>query len=385
MSKEKVRTATKQPGVYLNQKTRKYDVKYNYTEYDPIENTKKYKTKWVYGIDSYKTALDMLTKLKNGNLKVSEDGFTLSDAMELWMTKAEANKYSKSSVRNTKQQFKMITQFWAPTVKLSYITEDNYMELISKCRAYGYSEETIHNINACLRKLVKLAYKNHKIPENPFDFCDNARIQINTMKEIVTYEEYLMLDNYYAENTFYRLGKDSYPKHRLLLRLLYWTGMRIGEAIALEYNDFEKHYGGKMFVRVNKSYNSVYKELKDTKNYKKRKIPLTKQVIELYSSILQEHLKNGGVMEDRVFEFEHGSCITVLKRACRNVKIKEYNCHSFRHTYISNLIRQCVPISVIEQVSGDTQATILKRYSHMFEGDEKMVLAALERIESESV
>lgn len=90
-------------------------------------------------------------------------------------------------------------------------------------------------------------------------------------------------------------------------------------------------------------------------------------------------------MEDRVFEFEHGSCITVLKRACRNVKIKEYNCHSFRHTYISNLIRQCVPISVIEQVSGDTQETILKRYSYMFEGDEEMVLAALERIESGEV
>lgn len=56
--------------------------------------------------------------------------------------------------------------------------------------------------------------------------------------------------------------------------------MRVGEAIALEYNDFEKYYGGKMFVRVNKSYNSVYKELKDTKNYKKRKIPLTKRVVE---------------------------------------------------------------------------------------------------------
>lgn len=111
---------------------------------------------------------------------------------------------SKEKVRTTtKQQFKMITKFWAPTVKLRYITEDNYMELISKCRSYGYSEETIHNINACLRKLVKLAYKNHKIPENPFDYCNNARIQINTVKEMVTYDEYLILDNYYAENTFY--------------------------------------------------------------------------------------------------------------------------------------------------------------------------------------
>ena len=189
MSKKKVRIATKQPGVYLNQQTGKYEVKYNYTEYDPIENTKKYKTKWVYSIDSYKTALSTLANLKSGNLKVREDDFTLSDALELWMTKAEANVFSKSSVRNTNQQFRMITKFWSPDVKISYITEDNYMELISKCRKYGYSEETIHNINACLRKLVGLAYKNRKIQTNPFNYCDNARIRIDTVKKVVTYKE----------------------------------------------------------------------------------------------------------------------------------------------------------------------------------------------------
>ena len=212
-------------------------------------------------------------------------------------------------------------------------------------------------------------------------FCDNARIQIDTVKKVVTYNEYVKLDTYYAENSFQRLGKDCYKKHRFLLRLLYWTGMRIGEAIALEYSDFEKYYGGKMFVHVTKSYSSVYKELKTTKNYKKRKIPVTKQVIELYELILQEHLENGGVMEDKVFDFTHNTSTSVLKKTCRKVGINEYNCHSLRHTYISNLIRQCVPLSVIEQVSGDTQATILKRYSHMFEGDEEMVLEALERVE----
>jgi len=58
-----------------------------------------------------------------------------------------------------------------------------------------------------------------------------------------------------------------------------------------------------------------------------------------------------------------------------------YTCHEFRHTFISNLIGQGVPLPVIEKVSGDTQATILKRYSHMFESDEFMVLQALSSIE----
>ena len=37
-------------------------------------------------------------------------------------------------------------------------------------------------------------------------------------------------------------------------------------------------------------------------------------------------------------------------------------------------------ITVIEKVSGDTQETIFKRYSHMFEQDEIMVIRALENL-----
>ena len=70
----------------------------------------------------------------------------------------------------------------------------------------------------------------------------------------------------------------------------------------------------------------------------------------------------------------------MIQKACRLVGISEYNCHSFRHTYISTLIRQSVPISVIKVVSRDTQETILRRYSHMFEGDENLVLEAMERV-----
>ena len=48
-----------------------------------------------------------------------------------------------------------------------------------------------------------------------------------------------------------------------------------------------------------------------------------------------------------------------------------------------NLIRNSAPITVIEAVSGDTQATIFKRYSHMFEGNEVLVLKALEQMKKD--
>ena len=64
MSKQSIRTTTNQPGVYQNQKNGKYDVKYSYTEYNPISNEKKRRTKWIYGINSYKTAVATLANLR---------------------------------------------------------------------------------------------------------------------------------------------------------------------------------------------------------------------------------------------------------------------------------------------------------------------------------
>ena len=72
--------------------------------------------------------------------------------------------------------------------------------------------------------------------------------------------------------------------------------------------------------------------------------------------------------------------LVMLRTACQRAHINNYSCHDFRHTYISNLIRSGVPLSVVEYVSGDTQETIFKHYSHMFEGDEVLVLDALEKL-----
>ena len=90
------------------------------------------------------------------------------------------------------------------------------------------------------------------------------------------------------------------------------------------------------------------------------------------------HLQHEGSLDDRIFPWTHGACDSALKKACNALDLPAYSCHEFRHTFISNLIRKGVPLPVVEKVSGDTQETILKRYSHMFETDEVMILTALQ-------
>ena len=157
--------------------------------------------------------------------------------------------------------------------------------------------------------------------------------------------------------------------------------MRIGEVIALTYSDFiYSDKSGKKILRVsvNKSYNSAYRLLKDTKNHKDRIIPLPKCVEDIFIEIHREHLLHGGNDNDRIITWNHSACRMMIEKACKKTGVKTYCCHDFRHTYISNLIRLNVPLPIIEQVSGDTQDTILKHYSHMFNGDELLLCDALE-------
>lgn len=385
-TKKVSRCRTKQPGVYKNTSTGKYDVKYCYSVVNPMTTQKEYKQKWIYNINSYTEAVQMLQKMKGNRFVPNNKEFTLEDALQLWKDKAQANQYSVMTVRNTEQQFNMIIKFMSPKIAINLITEEMYLSLIAKCREYGYSEETVWNINACIRKLINLAYKNRYIAENPITFWDSPHINQGTKRYVIAYEDFERLSNYFYKSKYMKLGDNPYPKYYFLVNLLYFTGVRIGEAIALTYADFELYSktpcGKKKYMRVNvtKSYNSVYKLTKGVKNLKKRKIPVPQRLIMIYQTMLQEHLQQGGTLNDKIFPWQHNACTNMIKNASTSLEMRGYTCHDFRHTYISNLIRHGVPLSVIEAVSGDTQETIFKRYSHMFQGDEELVLAVFEEL-----
>lgn len=383
------RTKTKYPGVYLNETTKKYDVKYNYKVYNPLKQKNDYKSKWVYNLISVTEARAELAKLQSGGIKPEDNNITLQGTLELWKIKMQANNSSPVTIRNTEQYLRMISQFIPLETRVKDITEDAYLKFCSDIRMYGYSEETLYILNATLRKLINLAYQKRLVKDNILAYADNMKTKTKETYRLVGHVEFELLNSYFENNRFVRLGVDNYPKYRLLLNLLYYTGIRIGEALALTYNDFEKFsyykkgdetenkYLQGMRVRITKSYVSDIKLTKDPKNLKKRTIPLPPAAEELAAAALQNQIQIGGSLDEKIFNWAHSSVVTMLKNACKKIDIPACTCHDFRHTYISNLIKNGVPLPVIEKVSGDTQNTILKRYSHMFETDEFMVLSAM--------
>ncbi len=397
------RIKTKYKNIYLNQKTGKYDVKYNYKTYNSLKQKNEYKSKWIYSLASLSEAKAELAKLQAGQMKAEDKDITLQGILELWKVKAQGQNFSPLTVKNTEQYMNMIYQFLPAGTRLKDITEDGYYKLLADCRSHGYSEETLHSINATFRKMINHAYKKKLIEENILVYADNIKTRQKEDYRVINKEEFDRIDDYFKNNGYWRLGINNYPKYRLLVNILYYCGLRIGEALALTYDDFEVFdYGRRagernpwtarsgesaedfyqqgMRIRVTKAYVTEMRLTKDPKNLKRRTVPLASAPECLYMEIREEHLLSGGSMEDKIFTWGHSACNMAIGNACRKLNLPEYNCHEFRHTYISNLIKRGVPLPVIEKVSGDTQQTILSRYSHMFEQDEILVLMALESL-----
>ncbi|MBQ8946108.1 MAG: site-specific integrase [Lachnospiraceae bacterium] len=382
------RKGTGYKGIYLNEKTEKYDVKYNYTVV--IDGKTSYRSKWKCGVPTLSDGIRALSELKSSvegtvpatSTKPQAEPVTLKRACELWENKAKAQNLSPITIKNTWEHFKMITQIIPEDTLVAEIDEEKYYDFAAKARGKGYSEETIMVINGALRKLINLCYKRRLIPENVLNYCDNVRTMRKDDYRVITKEEYDRIDAYYAKN----VGKmRNCACYRFLFALLYYTGIRIGEALALTYDDFKPFQyvtaGGLaegIRVSVTKSYIPTLKIVKVPKNFKTRQIPLASHPIRLL-----EGMRTGNDPADtsiRICRISYPTIDKALKRACNDLGLPPYHLHEFRHSFISYLISKNIPITVIEKLSGDTQATILSRYSHCFDNSDGLVISALEEL-----
>lgn len=284
------------------------------------------------------------------------------DILELYKIYAEARGFSPKTIRSTETNLKTLGKFICLKKPIRKFNESQYEEFLIKLRTSQYSEETKYDLNATLRKLINFALRRGFINKNPLTKSLNFSLAPKPYYRLISASEFSRLKKYFQTH-----GKNDYE---FLILILYYTGIRIGEALALTTTDFQASQG--RTIHINKSYLYDFKLLKSPKNKKCRDVPLPKEVCEKFKEL--------PVTTGRIFHVSPSAVNAALKVASLDLGIAQVHCHLFRHTYISNLIRAGVPLPVIANVSGDTQKTILTRYSHMVASDRKLVLKALKKV-----
>ena len=74
---------------------------------------------------------------------------------------------------------------------------------------------------------------------NILEYADNIRTKTKSSYRIIPKEEFDAIINYLKTHKSVRSGVNNYPKYVLMFSLLYYTGIRLGECLALQYDYFE--------------------------------------------------------------------------------------------------------------------------------------------------
>lgn len=177
---------------------------------------------------------------------------------------------------------------------------------------------------------------------------------------------------------FLKCAKKIGPKPYIYFRLLAYTGMRRGEALALNWEDVD--FKNKS-LKINKTLarNSLAHELlvQEAKTAaSNRTISLDQETINIlqkwHVTLLKENFHSGKRKSDLIFPNPHNTFFDVsvpqswLKKIYQKYPQKEIRIHGFRHTHASLLLESGASIKEVQARLGHATASMtMNTYAHV--------------------
>lgn len=161
--------------------------------------------------------------------------------------------------------------------------------------------------------------------------------------------------------------------------ILYWTGIREGELLALTPDDFDFEAGT---LTIDKSFavrngEHVIGPPKTKKSY--RTIAISDFLCEEVRFYIEEVLKIVG--DQRIFEGVTKSYLwREMERGCALSGVKRIRIHDLRHSHVSMLIHMGFSAVAIADRMGHESSDITYRYAHLFPNSQGSMADALQGI-----
>lgn len=211
--------------------------------------------------------------------------------------------------------------------------------------------KTIHNQ---LSAIFNHAVKYYNLRENPAAKVGNMGKAKNKEKEFWTKEEYL---------TFIDTMMDK-PLSFYAFEILYWTGIRVCELLALTPKDFD-------FEKSTLSITKSYQWLKGKDLTTSPKTEKSNRVIKMPKFLceeMKEYIKTLYKIEDgaRIFPITKSYLHNEMTRGTKETGVKRISLHSLRHSAISLLIDMGFSAIAIADRVGHESIDITYNYAHLF-------------------
>lgn len=270
------------------------------------------------------------------------------------------------SVRNKKYMIDSHVIPYFGKKKMNEITPSEIIQWQNMMREKGFAPTYLRMLQNQLTALFTHASTIYSLTNNP---CKKVKkMGTPNAKELNfwTKEEY---DKFIATI-------DTKDRYYVLFEILFWTGCRVGEALALTKNDINfatnQIYIKKTYHRMGKQ--DIITTPKTEQSVRTIDIPeFLKEEIAGYVSSLYEYPDN-----ERLFPMVAEAVQHKMKRHIAKAEVKPIRVHDLRHSHVTYLINQGVAPLIIKQRVGhkDIQTT-LNIYGHLYPNEQRKVAEML--------
>ena len=181
---------------------------------------------------------------------------------------------------------------------------------------------------------------------------------------------------FWTLNDFRRFAMTlTVPAQIMLFYMLFWTGCRIGEVLALTWGDVD---GDSIHITKTLSYlhGSAY-----VRPPKTRESSRTVRIPSFLSEMLADYKRRTRYAGPTLFHTTSSAAARLLARHAKQAGLERIRLHDLRHSHASMLIQAGVPaIAIAERLGHKNAQTTLRVYAHLYQSTKDEVVSVLETI-----
>lgn len=247
--------------------------------------------------------------------------------------------------------------------RMNQVTPADIMKWQNEIMAMGYKPTYQRMLQNQVNAIFNHAERFYGLKNNPCKKVDKMGRSNARELNFWTKSEY---------DTFIGGFSEKEEMYRMIFQMLFWCGCRIGEVLAIYYEDVDFENCtvsiSKTYYRRNKT-DYITSPKTESSN---RKVAIPKFLIEElkeYTSKMYE-LKD----EDRIFPVTERAVQKKLKQKTEKLELIPIRVHDLRHSHIAFLIEKGVqPLVIAKRVGHDSVNTTMNIYGHLYPDKQKQL------------
>lgn len=234
-----------------------------------------------------------------------------------------------------------------------------------------YSNTYLKTINNQLSAIMNYATIYYKLQKNPCRAVGSIGKSNADAMKIWTLDEFERFIEY-----------ENKSAGKLAFNILFWSGIREGELLALTRNDFIYNGSDEYRLNIDKNFEIV----RGIQYILTPKTDASHRCITIPQFLYHEAIKYFDSLynpdpEERLFYFTKSYLLSEIKRVAKLADLESIRVHDLRHSHASLLIEMGFNILMVSQRLGHEKVeTTWQTYAHLYPDKEKMLAAQLDTV-----